>query len=159
MVRKSRVLVAICLVVSFSGGAALAAIPLIAGTDAYEQIKASLSSVPILADLPLIVGTNSGERISSTRNAEEIRGRGGADEIADGLSKDLIYGGAGGDNLIGTGGDTSLDRFYGERGKDIIQSRDVPAIKDVVSCGADTDTVYADKLDVTKDNCERVRTR
>jgi hypothetical protein len=66
-----------------------------------------LSLGPALAALPLIVGTNAGEQIRGTRNAEEIRGLGGLDEITDGLGGDLVYGGAGGDNLIGYGGDTS----------------------------------------------------
>jgi len=72
-----------------------------------------LSAGPALAALPLIVGTNAAERITGTKNAEEIRGLGGSDEISDGLGKDLVYGGRGGDNLLGTGGDRSVDRFYG----------------------------------------------
>src|SRR5215208_1426701 len=124
MKRTTRVLVATCLVILLSAG-------------------------PALAALPLIVGTNAGERITGTKNAEEIRALGGSDEITDGL---------GGDNLYGNGGDTSLDRFYGGRGNDIVQSRDVPAAKDVVSCGAGTDKVLAaDKKDVVRDDCERVK--
>jgi hypothetical protein len=38
-----------------------------------------------------------------------------------------------------------------------VQSRDVPAVKDTVTCGAGTDTVYADKADVVSDDCERVK--
>src|SRR5215218_10465425 len=88
-----------------------------------------------LAALPRIVGTNSGEQINGTRNAEEIRGLEGSDEISDGLGADLIYGGSGEDNL---------------------QPRDVPAVKDMVSCGPGTDTVYADKADDVGGDCERV---
>ena len=133
MKRTTRVLVATCLVILLSAG-------------------------PALAALPLIVGTNAGERISGTKNAEEIRALGGSDEITDGLGGDLVYGNRGGDNLIGYGGDTSLDRFYGGRGNDIVQTRDVPAAKDVVSCGAGTDKVLAaDKKDVVRDDCERVK--
>jgi Ca2+-binding RTX toxin-like protein len=118
-----------------------------------------LSAGPALAALPLIVGTNAGERITGTKNAEEIRGLGGADEITDGLGKDLVYGGKGADNLIGYGGDTSVDRFYGGGGNDLVQPGDVPAVKDVVGCGGGTDTVYADKADVVGGDCERVRVR
>src|SRR5215217_3181982 len=131
MKRTIRVLVAMCLVVLLCAGTALAA-------------------------LPLIVGTNSGEQITGTRNAEQIRGLEGSDEISDGLGADLVYGGIGGDNLIGTP-DASVDRFYGGRGGDIIQPRDVPAVKDMVSCGPGTDTVYADKADVVGGDCERVK--
>ena len=118
-----------------------------------------LSAGPALAALPLIVGTNAGERITGTKNAEEIRALGGSDEITDGLGGDLVYGNRGGDNLIGYGGDTSLDRFYGGSGNDIVQSRDVPAVKDVVVCGGGTDTVYSDKADVGVGGCERVKVR
>ena len=69
-----------------------------------------------LAALPLVVGTDASEQIKGTRNAEEIRGLGGPDEITDGLGRDLVYGNAGKDNLIGSGGDTSVDRFYGGLG-------------------------------------------
>jgi Ca2+-binding RTX toxin-like protein len=104
-----------------------------------------------------IIGTDSGEQIKGTRHAEEIRGLGGDDEITDGLGKDLVYGDDGADNLIGYGGDTSVDRFYGRAGDDTIQSRDVPASKDRVRCGPGVDRVYADKADVVSEDCERVQ--
>jgi len=72
---------------------------------------------------------------------------------------DLVYGGRGADNLIGYGGDTSVDRFYGGGGNDLVQPGDVPALKDVLGCGGGTDTVYADKADVVGGDCERVRIR
>ena len=118
-----------------------------------------LSAGTALAASALISGTNAGERITGTNNAEEIRGLGGSDEIADGLDKDLVYGGRGGDNLIGTGGDTSVDRFYGGAGRDILQPRDIPAVKDYVSCGSGVDQVYADKADIISGNCEKVSIR
>jgi len=126
-----RVLVAMCLVVLLSAGTALAA-------------------------LPLIEGTNSGEQINGTSKAEEIHGLEGSDEISDGLGADVIYGGTGGDNLIGTASDTSEDRYYGGSGEDIFQPRNMLAVKDMVSCGPGTDTVYADKDDVVGGDCERV---
>jgi hypothetical protein len=89
--------------------------------------------------------------------SEVIRGLGGDDEISDGLGKDAVYGNEGADNLIGYGGDTSVDRFYGGTGDDTIQSRDVPDSKDRVRCGPGVDRVYADKADVVSENCERVR--
>jgi Ca2+-binding RTX toxin-like protein len=134
MKRTIRVLVAMCLVV----------------------LLVLLSAGTALAASPLIVGTNSGEQINGTSNAEEIRGLEGSDEISDGLGADSVYGGIGGDNLIGTASDTSVDRFYGGSGEDIFQPRDVPAVKDMVSCGPGTDTVYADKADVVGGDCEQV---
>jgi hypothetical protein len=157
--RTLKVVVGACLAVFLLAGAALAAVPLLASTDAGERLGAMFSSVPAVAELPLIVGTEKGEQIRGTRNAEEILGLGGADEITDGLGADLVYGGPGGDTLIGYGGDTSLDRFYGGSGGDLIQPGDLPAVKDVVRCGGGTDTVYADKKDAVSDDCERVRGR
>ncbi len=116
-----------------------------------------LAAGPALAALPLIVGTAAAEQLKGTNGAEEIRGLGGADEIVDGRGKDVIYGGGGVDNLIGYGGDTSVDRFHAGSGNDTVQSRDVPAVRDTVSCGAGTDTVYADKADTVSGDCERVK--
>jgi Ca2+-binding RTX toxin-like protein len=118
-----------------------------------------LSAGSALAALPLIVGTDAAERITGTKVAEEIRGLGGSDEITDGLGGDLVYGGRGADTLIGYGRDTSVDRFFGGGGNDLVQPGDVPAVKDVVGCGGGTDTVYPDKADVVGGDCERVRVR
>ena len=122
-------------------------------------LLAFLSAGPALAALPLIAGTDAAEQIRGTNRAEEIRGLGGADEIVDRLGADVVYGGKGKDNLIGYGGDTSSDRFYGGGGDDLFQPEDVPAVKDVVICGSGTDTVYADKADAIAGDCERVHVR
>lgn len=127
-----RVLAMVCLMVVLSAGVALAA-----------------SS--------LITGTNGDDRIKGTSKAEEISGLNGDDEIVDGLGADTVYANAGADNLIGYGGDTSVDRFSGGAGRDTTQSRDVPASRDRVRCGAGVDRVYADKADVVAEDCERVK--
>jgi Ca2+-binding RTX toxin-like protein len=125
---------------------------------AVATLMVVFSASASLAALPVLAGTNSDDQLKGTKKAEEIRGLGGEDEIVDGLNKDLIYGGNGADNLIGSGGDTSVDRFRGGAGDDIIQSRDVPASKDRVWCGSGVDRVYADEADVVSGHCERVRT-
>ena len=106
---------------------------------------------------PLIVGTDRAEQLKGTNGAEEIRGLGGADEIVDGRGKNVVYGGGDVDNLIGYGGDTSVDRFSGRGGNDTVQSRDVPAVGDAVGCGAGTDTVYAGEADAVSGDCEGVK--
>ena len=116
-----------------------------------------LAAGPALAALPLLVGTDQAEQLKGTKNAEEIRGLGGGDEIVDGRGKDAVYGGSGVDNLIGYGGDTSVDRFSGGTGKDTIQSGDVPASRDRVLCGPDVDLFYADRADILSEDCERVK--
>ena len=82
-----------------------------------------LSAGVALAASP-IVGTDSGEQIKGARHSEEIRGLGGADEITDGLSRDIVYGGKGARITSSAyGGDPSVDRFYGGAGEDTIQCR------------------------------------
>ena len=115
------------------------------------------SSVAVAAFDDSITGTDRTDIFTGTDKAERISGLAAIDEIGDGLGQDTVYGGAGKDNLIGQGGDTSTDRFVAGSGDDTVQPWDSPAVKDVVNCGPGTDKVYADKADVIKDNCERVR--
>ncbi len=123
------------------------------------MLMVMLSAGAALAASPVLTGTNGDDQLKGTKKAEEIRGLRGEDEIVDGLGKDTVYGNAGADNLIGYGGDTSVDRFRGNAGDDIIQSRDVPAVKDRVRCGPGVDHVYADKADVVYGDCEKVKIR
>ena len=126
------------------------------GASVAMMLVAFLAAGPALAALPLIVGT-AAEQLKGMNGAEEIRGLGGSDEIVDGRGRDTVYGGSGVDNLIGYGGDMSVDRFSGSEGDDTVQSRDVPAVGDTVSCGTGTDTVYADKADAVSGDCERIK--
>ena len=114
----------------------------------------------------IIPGTEKSEHISGLGGDDRLNGGGGddlvegglgSDELGDGHGQDTVNANDGADNLIGQGGDTSVDHFYAEGGRDTIQTRDVPAVKDTVECGAGTDTVYADKADVVGDDCEQVR--
>jgi RTX calcium-binding nonapeptide repeat (4 copies) len=152
MRRTATILAAIALMVTFSSGVALAA---------YEDSITGTNHTDILS------GTRQAEQISGLGGGDQINGGGGSDlveggmgpdELSDGLGQDTVYGGAGVDNVIGYG-DSSVDNFYAGGGDDTVQSRDIPSVKDVVNCGAGTDTVYADKDDVVSGNCERVRTR
>ena len=124
---------------------------------AVATLMVVFSASGALAALPVLAGTNGDDQLKGTGKGEEIRGLRGEDEIVDGLGKDVVYGGAGSDNLIGYGGDTSVDPLRGAAGGDIIQSGDVPATKDRVSCGSGVDRVYADEADVVSGDCERVR--
>ena len=130
MRRMATILAAVALMVTFSSGVALAA---------FED------------------SISGGDQINGGGGNDLVKGGAGADELGDGLGQDSVYGGVGKDNLIGQGGDASSDHFFAGRGDDIVQPWDSPAVKDVVNCGPGTDRVYADKADVIKDNCERVR--
>jgi hypothetical protein len=151
MRRMATILVVVALMVTFSSGVALAAFEdSITGTDRTDIFTGT-------AKAEQISGLGGGDRINGGGGNDLVEGGKGPDEVADGLGQDSVYGGAGKDNLIGQGGDTSLDRFYAGSGDDTVQPWDSPAVKDVVNCGPDTDKVYADKADIIKDNCERVR--
>jgi Ca2+-binding RTX toxin-like protein len=152
MRRTATILAVVALMVTFSSGMALAAYDdSITGTDHTDILSGT-------SQAEQISGLGGGDQINGGGGADLVRGDLGSDELSDGRGQDTVYGGAGVDNLIGYG-DTSVDYFYGGGGDDTVQSRDVPAVKDVVSCGVGTDTVYADKADVVSDNCEHVRTR
>jgi Ca2+-binding RTX toxin-like protein len=66
----------------------------------------------------------------------------------------LLRGGSGDDRLVGRDG---RDTLIGEGGYDWINARD--GVADLVACGADVDTVYADRRDDLSAECERVRYR
>ncbi len=153
MRRMATILAVLALMLALSSGAALAAFEdSITGTDHTDIISGT-------GRAEQISGLGGDDRINGGGGPDLVEGGRGADELGDGLGKDTVYGGSGADNLIGQGGDTSLDRFNAGGGNDLLQPVDVPAVADVVNCGPGTDTVYADRADVVKDNCERVRTR
>jgi Ca2+-binding RTX toxin-like protein len=151
MGRTATILAVVALMVVSSSGVAMAAYEVsITGTDEVE----------------IISGTGKAEHISGLGGDDQLNGGGGvdlvdgglgSDDLGDGPGRDTVNGNRGADNLIGQGGDTSVDHFYAGSGRDIVQSRDVPAVKDTVGCGAGTDTVYADKADVVGGDCERVK--
>jgi Ca2+-binding RTX toxin-like protein len=151
MGRTATILAVVLLMGVSSSGVALAAYEdLITGTDGTDIISGTGKSEHIS-------GLGGDDRLNGGDGADLIEGDLGSDELGDGSGQDIVNGNGGADNLIGQGGDTSADRFYADSGHDTIQSRDIPAVKDTVECGAGTDTVYADKADVVADDCEQVR--
>jgi Ca2+-binding RTX toxin-like protein len=152
MRRTATILATMALMVVFSSGVALAAFEYsITGTD-----KTDILSGTRLAEQ--ISGLGGPDQINGGGGADLVQGGQGADELGDGLGKDTVYGSSGADNMIGQGGDPAVDQFKGGTGNDTVQSRDIPAVGDVVACGPGTDTVYADEADTVKEDCERVKT-
>jgi Ca2+-binding RTX toxin-like protein len=76
-------------------------------------------------------------------------------------------GGRGSDNVLGDEGNDflidgptrefSLDKVSGGDGNDVFLVENVPAAKDLVTCGDGFDRVLADTKDLVARNCERVR--
>ena len=151
MKRTATILAVVALMVVSSSGVALAA---------YEYLITGTVGVDIISGTGMsehISGLGGDDRLNGGGGADLVEGGLGSDELGDGDGRDIVNGNGGADNLIGQSGDTSVDRYYADSGRDTIQSRDVPAVKDTVECGAGTDTVYADKADVVGDDCEQVR--
>jgi Ca2+-binding RTX toxin-like protein len=107
-------------------------------------------------------GTAAANTITGSPFNDTIWGLAGHDVLRGGLGSDRLYGGIGRDTLIGDAGNdilvggTQRDTFWGGKGDDVISSRD--GMREVVTCGAGTDRVIADRLDVVR-GCEKVTRR
>jgi Ca2+-binding RTX toxin-like protein len=80
-----------------------------------------------------------------------LRGVSGVDNLTGGAFDDRILGGTGNDTLTGNGGG---DQLGGGDGDDVVNARD--GVADRIDCGAGTDTVVADAVDVVT-GCETVQ--
>jgi Ca2+-binding RTX toxin-like protein len=109
-----------------------------------------------------IDGTSGPDDLVGTDNDDVIHASGGADYVSGLAAADVLYAGSGNDTVVGRDGNdriygnTGSDTLVGEGGNDTINSAG-DGVKDVVKCGqGDADTVYVDKIDWVKKNCESV---
>jgi Ca2+-binding RTX toxin-like protein len=109
-----------------------------------------------------IDGTSGPDDLVGTDQEDVIHASGGADYVSGLAAADVLYAGAGNDMVVGREGNDSIygntgsDTLVGEDGNDTINSAG-DGVKDVVKCGqGNTDTVYVDKIDWVKKNCENV---
>jgi Ca2+-binding RTX toxin-like protein len=109
-----------------------------------------------------IDGTSEADDLVGTDKDDVIHASGGADYLSGLAAPDLLYAGAGNDTVVGREGN---DRIYGNSGSDTLVGEDGndtinsagDGVKDVLKCGqGDADTVYVDKIDWVKKNCENV---
>jgi hypothetical protein len=147
VVRRTAIIsIAAALMVALFASVALAAS--FSGTDGRDVIDGTYRG-------EVISGLGGGDTLNGRGGEDTVRGGAGVDEVSGGFGADEAYGNAGDDYLIDAP-DTSTDLLYGGRGRDNMQARDFPAVKDVVYCGSERDTAYVDKLDVVS-GCEIVR--
>jgi len=109
-----------------------------------------------------IDGTSGLDDLVGTDKDDVIHAGGGADYISGLAASDVLYAGAGNDTVVGREGNdhiygnTGSDTLFGEEGNDTINSAG-DQTKDIVKCGQGaSDTVYVDKIDWVKKNCENV---
>ena len=109
-----------------------------------------------------VTGTSGADDLVCTDKDDVIHASGGADYVSGLAAPDVLYAGAGNDTVVGREGNdriygnTGSDELFGEEGNDSINSAG-DQTKDVVKCGqGDADTVYVDKIDWVKKNCENI---
>jgi Ca2+-binding RTX toxin-like protein len=92
---------------------------------------------------------------------------GGDKILLGGPGNDFVVGGRGSDNVSGDAGndllidgplrESSLDKGSGGDGNDVLLDDNVPAVKDIATCGGGFDRILADREDLVAPDCERVR--
>lgn len=103
---------------------------------------------PALAAAPLS-GSARADTLTGTGAADVLAGRAGDDDLYGAGGRDVLNGGDGGDQLLGgSGGDV----LSAGTGRDQVHADD--GARDVVSCGPNTDTVFADRYDLVAGDCE-----
>jgi Ca2+-binding RTX toxin-like protein len=97
---------------------------------------------------------------------DAVLGGNGSDNPLGGSGNDDVSGGRGADSVLGGGGpdwhvdgplsDTARDALSGGDGNDAFIVNNLPATRDIISCGG-LDRVAADSKDQAASDCERVR--
>jgi Ca2+-binding RTX toxin-like protein len=93
--------------------------------------------------------------------------RRGDKNLQGGPGNDIVFGSSGTDNVLGDEGndflidgptrESSLDKVSGGDGNDVLLVENVPATKDIATCGGGFDRILADRKDLVAPDCERVR--
>jgi Ca2+-binding RTX toxin-like protein len=104
----------------------------------------------------VVLGEN--ESFNSSGGDKNLEGGSGNDIVVGGRGSDKVLGDAGNDFLVdGPTREFSLDRLSGGDGNDVFLVENVPAVKDIVTCGGGFDRVLADTEDVVAPDCENVQ--
>jgi Ca2+-binding RTX toxin-like protein len=93
--------------------------------------------------------------------------RRGDKNLQGGPGNDIVFGARGSDNVLGDEGNDwlidgptrefSLDKVSSGDGNDVLLVENVPATKDIATCGGGFDRILADRKDLVAPDCERVR--
>jgi Ca2+-binding RTX toxin-like protein len=121
------------------------------GTDAAEHLE-----VFQITGAGELVGVGGNDTLKGADGPDRLEGGPGDDDLDAGFGDDTIVGGPGRDNIAGDrrGGDCGPVWCKLPFGNDAIDARD--GEQDSVMCGAGTDTVQADAIDVVAPDCEQI---
>ncbi|MDQ3603892.1 MAG: hypothetical protein M3385_08555 [Actinomycetota bacterium] len=115
-----------------------------------------------------VFGGNDSDNMVGGSGNDVLWGQRGSDRLVGGGGNDIVDGWEGSDRLFGGGGadlfvdgpfdDTSKDEILsGGDGDDAFFVDNVPATRDIVSCGDGFDRLAADAKDQVASDCEQVR--
>ena len=129
-----------------------------------------------------LIGKGGNDRLFAFDGRDNLLGGPGKDVVADaprgvwrrgdknlqgGPGNDIVFGARGSDNVLGDAGndwlidgptrESSLDKVSGGDGNDVLLVENVPATKDIATCGGGFDRILADRKDLVAPDCERVR--
>lgn len=115
-----------------------------------------------------VVGGIGSDKLLGGSGNDFLLGDNGSDSaVVGGKGKDLVEGGRGADRIVGAEGtdiliegaldNPSEDDLLGGEGDDIFVADNVPATKDIVSCGRGFDRALVDRKDAVAPDCEKVR--
>jgi hemolysin type calcium-binding protein len=104
------------------------------------------------------LGGSGNDFVLGDYGSDRVEGEEGKDLVLGSRGADRVVGGEGTDQLLdGPIDDAWTDTLSGGDGDDIFLVDNVPAGKDIVSCGRGFDRIVADRKDVVGDDCEKVR--
>lgn len=110
-----------------------------------------------LAGTDTLDGHDGKDSLDGGDGDDKLLGYIGEDNIVGGLGADTMHGGEGNDLVVqGPMDDPNVDSLNGDLGDDILDAASAPASRDVVNCGAGTDSATVDALDTVNADCETV---
>lgn len=107
-----------------------------------------------------IKGLGSTDHIETLAGNDTADGGAGDDAVHGQLGNDTLLGGSGKDFIDGGKGRDTINGGTGSDSINAVEPQNLPAERDVVDCGedsngADVDTAFVDRIDIVK-NCEKV---
>jgi Ca2+-binding RTX toxin-like protein len=173
MMRRIILMVAtVALTVLVASGVALAVNKI--GTDGPDTLRGTNGN-------DNLIGKGGNDRLFALDGRDNLLGGPGKDlvgtdptvwrrgdkNLQGGPGNDIVFGARGSDNVLGDEGNDwlidgptrefSLDKVSSGDGNDVLLVENVPATKDIATCGGGFDRILADRKDLVAPDCERVR--